>query len=91
MSPLKMGSPSEAERREDNSYIGQDHGKLGFTESAAGMTRAFSHTILNLGTLSGHPKLEKCKRSAVGSQRRMPKTSSRTDVESFGKDIHDAE
>jgi hypothetical protein len=86
-----MGSPSEAERREDNSYIGQDHGKLGFTESAAGMTRAFSYTILNLGTLSGHPKLEKCKRSAVSSQRRMTKTASRTDHESFGKDIHDAE
>ena len=91
MSPLKMGSPSEAERREDNSYIGQDHGKLGFTESAAGMTRAFSYTILNLGTLSGHPKLEKFERSAVSSQRRMPKTASRTDDESFGKDIHDAE
>jgi hypothetical protein len=86
-----MGSPSEAERREDNSYIGQDHGKLGFTESAARMTRAFSYTILNLGTLSGHPKLEKCKRSAVSSQRRMTKTASRTDHESFGKDIHDAE
>ena len=91
MSPLKMGSPSEAERREDNSFIGQDHGKLGFTDSAAGMTRAFSYTILNLGQQSGHPKLEKFERSAVSSQRRMTKTSSRTDDESFGKDIHDAE
>jgi len=86
-----MGSPSEAERREGNSFIGQDHGKFGFTDSAAGMTRAFSHTILNLGTQGGHPKLEKCKRSAVNSQRRMTKTASRTDDESFGKGMHDAE
>jgi hypothetical protein len=86
-----MESPSEAERREDNSFIGQDHGKLGFTDSAAGVTRAFSYTILNLGTQSGHPKLEKCKRSAVNSQRRMTNIASRTDDESFGKDIHDAE
>ena len=86
-----MGSPSEAERRQDNRFIGQDHGKLGFTDSAAGMTRPFSYTILNLGTQSGHPKLEDCERSAVSSQRRMPKTVSRTDDESFGKDRHDAE
>ena len=91
MSPLKMGSPSEAERREDNSFIGQDHGKLGFTDSAAGMTRPFSYTILNLDTHSGHPKLEKCMRSAVNWQRRMTNIASRTDDESFGKDIHDAE
>jgi hypothetical protein len=86
-----MGSPSEAERREDNSFIAQDHGKFGFTDSGAGMTRAFSYTILNLGTQGGHPKLEKCKRSAVNSQWRMTKTTSRTDDESFGKDMHDAE
>ncbi len=88
-----MGPPSEAERKEDNdnSFIAQDHGKFGFSDSAAGMTRAFSYTILNLGTQSGHLKLEKRKRSAVSSQRRMTKTASRTDDESFGKDIHDGE
>jgi hypothetical protein len=91
MSPLKMGSPSDAERRQDNRFIGQDHGKLGFTDSAAGMTHPFSYTILNLDTNSGHPKLEKCMRSAVNWQRRMTKTASCTDDESFGKDIHDAE
>ena len=86
-----MGPPSEAEQREDNSFIAQDHGKFGFSDSAAGMTRAFSYTILNLGTQSGHLKLEKRKRSAVSSQRRMTKTAFRTDDESFGKDIHDGE
>ena len=75
----------------DNSLIGQDRGKFEFTDTAAEMPRAFSDTILNLGTQSGHPKLEKRKRSAVNSQRRMTNIASRTDDESFGKDIHDAE